>query len=91
MTVDVGTRRLIVKINEELTMRTDEGLTVKVNGTDIFLREPLSLADFLLEQQYNPNYVAVEVNGEVVSRAAYEQMILSDGDVLEIVRFVGGG
>ncbi len=35
--------------------------------------------------------VAVELNREIVPRAAWEQATLRDGDRLEIVHFVGGG
>ena len=35
--------------------------------------------------------VAVERNGEVVLRAEHASTALADGDVLEIVHFVGGG
>jgi sulfur carrier protein len=35
--------------------------------------------------------VAVEVNREVVPRAEHATHRLRDGDVLEIVHFVGGG
>ena len=35
--------------------------------------------------------VAVERNGEVVRRAAHTSVALDEGDVVEIVHFVGGG
>lgn len=35
--------------------------------------------------------VAVERNREVVPRAEHDKTLLRDGDVLEIVHFVGGG
>ena len=35
--------------------------------------------------------VAVEKNGEVVRRALHESEVLAEGDVVEIVHFVGGG
>lgn len=35
--------------------------------------------------------VAVERNREVVPRAEHASTLLADGDVLEIVHFVGGG
>ena len=39
----------------------------------------------------NPRAVAVEHNGEILERAAYESVTLGDGDQVEIVRMVGGG
>jgi sulfur carrier protein len=35
--------------------------------------------------------VAVEINGELVTRGAYASTRLSEGDRIEIVTFVGGG
>ena len=35
--------------------------------------------------------VAVERNGEVVPRAEHAQTLLAEGDVVEVVHFVGGG
>jgi len=35
--------------------------------------------------------VAVEKNGEIVRRAQHVTELLSEGDVVEIVHFVGGG
>lgn len=50
-----------------------------------------SLRELLLEEGYLTERIAVECNGAIVPRAEYEKRILKDGDVLEIVRFVGGG
>jgi thiamine biosynthesis protein ThiS len=35
--------------------------------------------------------VAVELNLAIVPRSCYAQTVLSDGDAVEIVRFIGGG
>lgn len=40
---------------------------------------------------YSEKRVAVELNENVVPKAEYENTSISDGDKLEIVRFVGGG
>ena len=50
-----------------------------------------TVADYLAEAGYTMAYVAVERNREIVPRAAYGEAVLEDGDVVEIVRFVGGG
>ena len=34
---------------------------------------------------------AVELNEEILPKAEYAETVLKDGDVLEIVNFVGGG
>ncbi len=50
-----------------------------------------TLLDCLCERGYDPGRVAVERNEEIVPRAEYGQAVLQDGDVLEVVQFVGGG
>ena len=63
---------------------------VKVNGElqDVAGR---SLAACLSELGYAPARIAVMRNDDVVPREAYETVRLEDGDVLEIVSFMGGG
>ena len=34
---------------------------------------------------------AVEKNGQIVPKSAYESTVIKDGDSLEVVSFVGGG
>ena len=50
-----------------------------------------TVADYLRETGTDPQRVAVERNGEILPRAQYAATRLEDGDVVEIVRFVGGG
>jgi len=64
---------------------------MQCNGKPVLLSAPRTLREFLLEQQYDCQAVAVERNGEIVVRAEYESTQLMDADCLEIVRFVGGG
>jgi sulfur carrier protein len=39
----------------------------------------------------DPLYVTVELNGEIVDRAAFGAMRVKDGDALEFLYFMGGG
>lgn len=64
---------------------------VKVNGKVSLLEEAVSLSDFLKQNGYDNDRIAVEKNGEIVRRSDFEKTILSDEDILEIVNFVGGG
>lgn len=63
---------------------------VTVNGSQLALAgTPLS--DYLKSTEYHPNRIAIERNGEIVPKSKYQETILSDGDKIEIVCFVGGG
>ena len=50
-----------------------------------------TIAALVRELELEPTKVAVERNREIVPRSTLEQAALTDGDVLEIVHFVGGG
>lgn len=50
-----------------------------------------TVRDLLARLDLAGRMVAVEVNEVVVRRAEHETRRLADGDVVEIVRFVGGG
>lgn len=63
---------------------------VKINGEQLDIAGK-TLAEYLAATNYNPTRIAVERNGEIVPKAAYEEVLLADGDTLEVVSFVGGG
>ncbi|WP_086606858.1 sulfur carrier protein ThiS [Erythrobacter donghaensis] len=51
----------------------------------------VTIADLVRELDLAPEKVAVERNGEIVPRSTLGEAALAEGDVLEIVHFVGGG
>lgn len=64
---------------------------MKVNGNHVALDQKQTLLEFLTSQGLNIDTIAVEYNGEILSKESYSQVLLSEDDTLEIVRFVGGG
>ena len=64
---------------------------MRVNGKNIELKRGMTLAGFLAAHNYRAELVAVERNGQIVPRAEFGAAVLTDGDELEIVSFVGGG
>ncbi len=66
-------------------------ITLTVHGEKRQLEGSTKLTAFLETLEINPRYVAVARNGSVVRRDEWPQVVLEDGDVLEIVRMVGGG
>lgn len=63
---------------------------IKINGKEYAYQEK-KLTEFLEEQGYRPEVIAVELNEEMVSRDQFAQTIFHDGDIVEIVTFMGGG
>lgn len=63
---------------------------VKING-ELFDIAGKSVAEYLKTTSYDEKRIAVELNGEIVPKAQYEETVLADGDSVEVVSFVGGG
>ena len=55
------------------------------------LPEGATVADLVAALELGPRRIAVEVNRAIVTRAAYPSTTLHDGDVVEVIQFVGGG
>jgi sulfur carrier protein len=66
-------------------------IDLQVNGKPRSIEEPVTLLAYLEQLGINPAIVAVEYNGEIIRREQYGATQLAPGDVLEIVRMVGGG
>jgi len=65
--------------------------TVIVNGETRVLPGPATLLDLLRRLDLDPRSVVVEHNREIVRRPRLGETSLADGDVIELVHFVGGG
>ncbi|MDR1685952.1 MAG: sulfur carrier protein ThiS [Desulfovibrio sp.] len=50
-----------------------------------------TLSDLLAELSLAEQAVVAEVNGAVIARKDYAATRLASGDVVELIRFVGGG
>ena len=65
--------------------------TIVLNGEPRPIAEGTSVAALVAELGLQPQQVAIEKNREIVPRGAHAHELLRDGDLLEIVTFVGGG
>jgi sulfur carrier protein len=72
-------------------MMEKEQLRIHVNGESRSITDQLTLSDLVEELSLSPARIAVELNGEVVRRDNWSETVLSEGDRLEVVHFVGGG
>ncbi|WP_379553093.1 sulfur carrier protein ThiS [Qipengyuania sp. DGS5-3] len=64
--------------------------TLTING-ESRRTSAATIAALVTELELNPEKVAVEHNGVIAPRSTLGAQAVSDGDVLEIVHFVGGG
>jgi sulfur carrier protein len=66
-------------------------ITVTINGASVRLERSVSIAELLRSVEVPPNYLAVEINAEVVPREDHATHLVHDGDAVEVVTLVGGG
>lgn len=66
-------------------------MDIQLNGEPRTLPASATLHDLLQAEQLLQRRVAVEVNGEIVSRSRHGEHVLAEGDVVEIVHALGGG
>ena len=66
-------------------------MIITVNGKGHQVVEGTCLHALLEQLKVNRQYVAVEVNTQLVVREHYAERTLVDGDTVEIVTLVGGG
>ena len=75
-----------------MTVQTSSApIALVVNGEPRRIASGASVADLVRTLDLAPEKVAVERNGAIIARSTLAEVILADGDVLEIVHFVGGG
>ncbi len=65
--------------------------TVLVNGVDVGLRAPCSVADLLDQLGMQGKRVAVSINRSVIPRSRHGEARVCAGDRIEILEAVGGG
>ncbi|MBO4911796.1 MAG: sulfur carrier protein ThiS [Butyrivibrio sp.] len=63
---------------------------VRINGEE-YQYENRQLTAILDELKYDRTRIAVEINEEIVPKVCYDATVLRDGDIVEVVSFVGGG
>lgn len=68
-----------------------ETVTARVNGKDREIPRGISLEALIESFDLNPALVVVELNRDIVSKEEYAETPVSEGDVVELVHFVGGG
>lgn len=64
---------------------------VLINGKEVKIKNEISLYELLKENEFEPDFVAVEVNQELVKRENFKNFLVKDGYKVEVFSFVGGG
>jgi thiamine biosynthesis protein ThiS len=66
-------------------------LVITLNGERYELDEPISVTGLLARLDIDPRRVAIEHNLTIIKRQTFPDVVIGEGDTLEIVNFVGGG
>ena len=66
-------------------------MIITLNGERFELDQPMSVIALLAKLDIDPRRVAVEHNLAIVKRHRFPEVVVGDGDRVEIVNFVGGG
>jgi thiamine biosynthesis protein ThiS len=66
-------------------------VTITLNGDFLEVAGPLTVSELLAQLDIDARRVAVEHNLTVLKRAVFDTTAVREGDVIEIVNFVGGG
>lgn len=64
---------------------------LKINGEPAPQAVGQTVQAYLTQNGYTIGAIAVERNEEILSKDKYDVTTLADGDVIEIVTFMGGG
>ncbi len=62
-----------------------------MNGKDYEVPAGLTVSQMLDFFKINKDHVAIERNKEIVPKKDWENILICEGDIFEIVTFVGGG
>jgi sulfur carrier protein len=68
-----------------------EDIMIILNGKEKEQYSDLSLTELLQREGYDIRKIAVEINGEIISKSIYNETKVKSGDKVEVVSFVGGG
>jgi thiamine biosynthesis protein ThiS len=78
-------------LEQPMTQPKTETIAATINGKLVELPVGTTLSGFLAGRELHERLVVIERNGEIIKRSTFPDTIIEEGDLLEIVHFVGGG
>ncbi|EMI52816.1 sulfur carrier protein ThiS [Rhodopirellula sallentina] len=66
-------------------------IEITVNGKPTQVDRPMPIAELIQNVEVPKNYLAVEVNEDVIPREQHGEYVVKEGDRVEVVTLVGGG
>lgn len=62
-----------------------------INDKKVEFIENETLRDFLIRNNFDPDFLACEVDEKLVKKIDFDKFIVKDGSKVEVFSFVGGG
>ena len=67
-------------------------MNLVINGKEINIIDGLTVNQLLARENVQmPDMVSVELNGQILKRTKFDQIVLKDDDKVEFLYFMGGG
>lgn len=66
-------------------------MNITLNGQKYNIESNITLKEMLINLNIEQKNIIAEVNGEVVTKDDFSNKIINENDIIELVRFVGGG
>ena len=66
-------------------------IKIILNGKESEIEQGTTLSKLLEEMKKAPQMVACEVNQKIVRRSEYGNIVVSEGDQIEVLQMVAGG
>ncbi len=66
-------------------------IEVSINGETRSVSEGLKLSRLLEELGVHEHILLVEMNGDMIRREHFDENTVEEGDILELIRIIGGG
>ena len=66
-------------------------MKLKINGKEQIIETVRSLAELAESKKLNFDHIVMELNLEIIPKDQWDNVILQENDIVEIISFVGGG
>ena len=66
-------------------------IKITLNGEQKILAKNIAISQLISDLELDVKKIAIERNLEIIDPATFSATIINDGDVVEIVHFIGGG
>lgn len=66
-------------------------MNIKLNGESAEFDAEISVSDLIKAKKLDTDGVVVELNMDIIRKNQRDATIIKEGDVVEILHFVGGG